>query len=191
MSYQCKIKCQGKDGDQGITGPTGFAGPTGSSSTGPTGFPGPTGPGVTGATGPDGSSSLLGFIEVYSQGGLITVNPGDPVPFIVTGPITTPPFTHDPGSPQITVSAFGVYDIQFSVTGVEGNQFGIAINGAVQAKGIYGTAAGQNNGEAMLVLFPGNVITLVNTSGIPITFTAAVGGLQPTVNASMHILQVL
>lgn len=196
MSYQCKIKCQGKDGDQGITGPTGFAGPTGSSSTGPTGFPGPTGPGITGPTGPDGQSGPAGvpaFAEVFSVGTMLTVNPGESIPFNFTGPITTPGFSHAPGSTDVGVDFFGVYDIRFSVTSLVANQFSVAVNGLIQSAGTYGTGMGlsPNTGEIIVTIFPVSIIRLVNTSGAPVTFTAAVGGPNATTNASMHIIQLL
>ena len=82
------------------------------------------------------------------------------------------------------------YAILFSVSGVEPNQFAIAVNGAPNGSIIYGSGAGtqQNTGHTILTLGAGDVITLINhTSAAGVTLQTLAGGTATNVNASVFI----
>ncbi len=66
----------------------------------------------------------------------------------------SPGITHTPGTTQIAVSNPGKYEVTFSVTGVEPNQFALFLNGALVIGTVYGSGAGtqQNNGQAIIAL---------------------------------------
>jgi hypothetical protein len=101
--------------------------------------------------------------------------------------------THTPGTAGITVTNAGVYTINFSVSGVEPNQFTIFIDGVPAPSTIYGSGAGtqQNTGLAIVTLAAGAVLTLVNhTSASAVTLQTLAGGTQSNVNASVVVLQV-
>lgn len=63
-------------------------------------------------------------------------------------------FTHTPGTTIITVLNAGIYNIIFSVSGVEPNQFSLFVNGAPTAVVTLQTLAGgtQINANAALLL---------------------------------------
>ncbi|WP_376745196.1 BclA C-terminal domain-containing protein, partial [Bacillus pumilus] len=191
----------GATGDTGAIGPTGATGATGDiGATGPTGATGdigatgPTGAtGDTGATGPTGATGVTGaglaeFAYVYNLSAQ-TVALEAPVIFDSTG-ITTPGITHAPGTSQIIVTNPGNYEVTFSVSGVEPNQFTLFVNGAPVTNTVYGSGAGtqQNNGQAILALAAGDTLTLVNhTSAAAVTLQTLAGGTQTNVNASIVI----
>jgi hypothetical protein len=102
----------------------------------------------------------------------------------------TPGITHAPGSAQIKVADEGDYKVTFSVSGTEPCQFALFVNGAVVAESVYGSGAGtqQNDGQTILALSAGDVLTLVNhTSAAAVTLAAAppIGGTATAVNASI------
>ena len=167
----------GATGDTGVTGPTGVTG-----ATGDTGATGPTG--VTGATG----AGLSEFAYVYNLSAE-TVALEAPVIFDSTGIITSG-ITHAPGTSQIIVTNPGNYEVTFSVSGVEPNQFTLFVNGGPVTNTVYGSGAGtqQNNGQAILALAAGDTLTLVNhTSAAAVTLQTLAGGTQTNVNASIII----
>lgn len=98
--------------------------------------------------------------------------------------------THDPGTAQLAVSNSGKYEVTFTVTCVEPNQFALFVNG-VQALGtVYGSGAGtqQNHGQALILLVAGDVLTLRNhSSAAAIGLQTLAGGTQTNVNASVII----
>jgi hypothetical protein len=116
-----------------------------------------------------------------------------PVPFDTNG-ILTSGFTHTPGSPAITVVNAGVYSFEFSVSGVEPNQFAIFVNGAPSVPvTVYGSGAGtqQNTGFGILALGAGDVITVVNhSSAAAVTLQTLAGGTQINANAAIEILRL-
>ncbi|MGE1143794.1 BclA C-terminal domain-containing protein, partial [Bacillus pumilus] len=188
----------GATGDFGATGATGATGDTGAiGPTGATGAIGPTGAtGVTGATGATGDTGATGvtgaglaeFAYVYNLSAE-TVALEAPVIFDSTG-ITTAGITHAPGTSQIIVTNPGNYEVTFSVSGVEPNQFTLFVNGAPVTNTVYGSGAGtqQNNGQAILALAAGDTLTLVNhTSTAAVTLQTLAGGTQTNVNASIII----
>ncbi|WP_025716288.1 hypothetical protein [Paenibacillus sp. 1-18] len=107
-----------------------------------------------------------------------------------TNGILTPGVAHVPGTTQIVVADAGNYEVHFSVSGVEPNQFAIFINGTLAGGTLYGSGAGtqQNTGQAILTLACGDVLTLRNhSSATPVTLQTLAGGTQTTVNASVII----
>ncbi|MCY9190250.1 collagen-like protein, partial [Bacillus mojavensis] len=191
----------GLAGATGATGPPGLAGATGATgppglagATGATGAPGPAGatgpPGATGATGATGTGaaglSEYGYIYNFSAQ---TVAIEADVIFDSTG-ITTPGITHAPGTSQIAITIPGDYEVTFSVSGVEPNQFTLFLNGAPITNTVYGSGAGtqQNNGQAIIAIAAGDVLTLRNhTSAAAVTLQTLAGGTQTNVNASIVI----
>ncbi|OAB40162.1 BclA C-terminal domain-containing protein [Paenibacillus antarcticus] len=105
-----------------------------------------------------------------------------------TNGILSPGITHDLGTAQIVVSISGKYEISFSVTSVEPNQFALFLNGSLVMGTVYGSGAGtqQNNGQAIIVLTTGDVLTLRNqSSAAAVGLQTLAGGTQTNVNASV------
>ncbi|MFP3452083.1 collagen-like protein, partial [Bacillus sp. SIMBA_154] len=188
----------GDTGAAGATGPTGATGDTGAAgatgATGNIGATGATGPtGATGDTGATGATGVTGaglseFAYVYNLSAE-TVALEAPVIFDSTG-IITAGITHAPGTSQIIVTNPGNYEVTFSVSGVESNQFTLFVNGGPVTNTVYGSGAGtqQNNGQAILALAAGDTLTLVNhTSAAAVTLQTLAGGTQTNVNASIII----
>ena len=191
---------RGRDGATGATGPsggpTGATGPTGiiglQGVTGATGAFGGTGPtGATGSTGAAGSGGgVLGFGYVYNIDPQVVALEA-PILFSTNGPLSG--VTHAPGDDEIVVTDAGTYEVNFSVSGVEPNQFTIFVNGVPDTSTVYGSGAGtqQNTGQSILVLGAGDVITLVNhTSAAGVTLQTLAGGTQTNVNASVQIVRL-
>ncbi|MGE1126042.1 BclA C-terminal domain-containing protein, partial [Bacillus wiedmannii] len=183
---------QGIQGISGIQGIQGIPGPTGLQ--GIQGIPGPTGlPGTAGATGPTGPtgltvSGLSQYAYVFNTAAQVVALEA-PILFNSHGRITSG-FTHTLGTSQMTVINAGDYKISFSVSGVEPNQFALFLNGAPVTNSIYGSGAGtqQNNGQTILTLAAGDILTLNNhTSAAAITLQTMAGGTQTNVNASIII----
>jgi hypothetical protein len=102
--------------------------------------------------------------------------------------LVTPGITHVLGTATIVVNDPGVYKVTFSVSGLEPNQFAVAVNGTPLAGSVYGSGAGtqQNNGIVLVRLAATAAITLVNhTSASAVTLQTLAGGTQPNVNAFM------
>lgn len=97
-------------------------------------------------------------------------------------------FTHAPGTSGITIGNTGVYKVSFSVSCTEPNQFALFLNGAVLPGSIYGSGAGtqQNNGVLIFMASAGDVITLRNhSSNSAVGLASYIGGTQANVNASL------
>ncbi|SFE38456.1 hypothetical protein SAMN04487969_102270 [Paenibacillus algorifonticola] len=104
--------------------------------------------------------------------------------------ILSPGITHDPGTAQIAVSNPGKYEVTFSVTCAEPNQFALFLNGTLVTGTVYGSGAGtqQNNGQAIIALAAGDVLTLRNhSSAAAVSLQTLAGGTQTNVNASVVI----
>jgi hypothetical protein len=98
--------------------------------------------------------------------------------------------THAPGTAQIAVTNSGKYEVTFSVSCVEPNQFALFINGAPGVGTVYGSGAGtqQNSGQAIIALTAGDVLTLRNhSSAAAVGLQTLAGGTQTSVNASIVI----
>jgi hypothetical protein len=110
-----------------------------------------------------------------------------------TNGILTPGITHAPGTSAIVVTVAGDYEVTFSVSSVEPSQFALFLNGAPVAGTVYGSGAGtqQNNGQAIIAIAAGDVLTLRNhTSAAAVTLQTLAGGTQTNVNASIVITKL-
>ncbi|PFD60958.1 BclA C-terminal domain-containing protein [Bacillus thuringiensis] len=186
----------GLPGTVGPPGPTGITGATGPSG-GPPGPPGPTGPtglpgtvGPPGPTGPTGLtvSGLSHYAYVFNTAAQVVALEA-PILFNSHGRMTSG-FTHTLGTSQLMVLNAGDYKISFSVSGVEPNQFTLFLNGAPVTSAVYGSGAGTqpNNGQTILALAAGDIITLNNhTSAAAVTLQTLAGGTQTNINASIVI----
>ncbi|MRN52275.1 S-layer homology domain-containing protein [Paenibacillus monticola] len=203
----------GAAGTTGPAGPAGIAGAAGATGpAGPAGAAGATGPagvaGVAGAIGPAGPAGVAGAIGPAGPAGAI--GPAGPVGSMYFGYIyntsaqtvaleTDVTFnsngvlvgvTHAPGNENIQIDNSGVYEISFSVTAEESNQFAIFVNGALVPESIFGSGLvnQQNNGHLILTLSAGDVITLKNhSSSSAVTLQTLAGGTNTNVNASIVI----
>jgi hypothetical protein len=107
-----------------------------------------------------------------------------------TNGLLTDGISHDPGSPSILISEAGVYEVTFSVSGTEPNQFALFLNGDLVPGTIYASGAGtqQNNGQAIFTIEAGDVLTLRNhSSDAGVGLATPIGGKQASVNASVVI----
>jgi len=92
-----------------------------------------------------------------------------------------------------TVVSTGVYDISFTVSAVEPNQFALFVNGVVATNTIFGSGAGtqQNSGRAILQLNAGDQVTLVNyQSASAVMLQPLAGGTAQNIMASLIILKL-
>ncbi|MDO9355387.1 MAG: hypothetical protein Q7T55_16930, partial [Solirubrobacteraceae bacterium] len=173
-------------GPTGATGPTGIAGVTGA--TGATGVTGPTGAGgATGPTGVAGANAAADYGHIYNRGSQVVAIEADVV-FDTNGVLSG--LVHAPGTPDTLIPADGNYRVDFSVSGVEPNQFAIFVNGAPAPGSVTGSGAGtqQNNGSLILPLFSGDVLTLRNhSSASAVTLQTLAGGTQINANASLLV----
>ncbi|MET3656531.1 collagen-like protein [Sporosarcina psychrophila] len=103
--------------------------------------------------------------------------------------ILTPGIVHTLGTSQIIVNIPGDYEVTFSVSGTEPNQFALFLNGSLVAGTIYGSGAGtqQNNGQAIIAIVANDVLTLRNHSSAAVGLASVIGGTQANVNASIVI----
>jgi BclA C-terminal domain/Collagen triple helix repeat (20 copies) len=179
----------GATGATGATGSTGPAGPIGA--TGPAGPMGPIGDtGPAGATGPAGTAATVAYGYIYNLAAQ-TVAIETPVSFDTNGPLSG--FTHTPGNAGLVVVSSGTYLVDFSITGDEPSEFALFDNGDPISGSIYGSGAGtqQNDGQVIVALSAGDVLTLVNhSSSAGVTLQTLAGGTQTNVNASITIEQV-
>ena len=192
---------QGIAGNTGATGSTGSIGATGAAGatgavgdTGATGATGSTGAtGITGATGATGTT-VFDFAYIYNLTSVGTIAVEADILFDTNGPMSAG-FTHTAGTASINVVNAGTYNVIFSVSGVEPNQFAIFVNGApTSVVTVYGSGAGtqQNTGFGTLVLGAGDVITVRNhSSAAAVTLQTLAGGTQTNVNAAISIQRVL
>jgi BclA C-terminal domain len=182
---QSKISwsAKGATGSAGPAGPIGATGPAGPA--GPTGATGPAGP-----TGPKGTAATVAYGYIYNLAAQV-VAIGAPVDFDTNGPLSG--FTHAPGSAGLVAVSSGTYLVDFSVTGVEPSEFALFDNGAPITGSTYGSGAGtqQNDGQVIVALSAGDVLTLVNhSSAAAVTLQTLAGGTQTNVNASITIEQL-
>ncbi|MBA3815309.1 MAG: hypothetical protein H0X29_02085 [Parachlamydiaceae bacterium] len=168
---------------------SGIGGPTG-----PMGPPGPAGgpAGVTGATGATGAAGgILDYAYIYNEGAQVIPLEAD-ITFDSNGPISSG-FTHAPGTSTIMFTNAGIYKVEFSISGVEPNQFTMFLNGAAVSGATYGSGAGtqQNCGQMIWTMSAGDVLTLRNhTSTAAVTLQTLSGGTVFNANASISILKL-
>ncbi len=163
----------------------------GSGATGSQGSGGTTGAsGATGPAGPQGPAGQPNYGYVYNVAAQ-TVAIESPVIFDSNGPLAG--FTHTAPSPGIGVVSAGAYLVDFSASGTQVDQFALADNGTVIPGTTYGSGAGtqQNDGQVIVNLAAGDVLTLVNhSSAAAIGLASLIGGTQANVNASVTIEQL-
>ena len=100
---------------------------------------------------------------------------------------------HIPGTDDIIFTSTGAYKISFSISANEPNQFAIFVNGVLVPGSIYGSAAGtqQNNGMVIVNITAGDVLSVRNYgSNAAVTLQILAGGNQTNVNASILIEQL-
>ena len=191
----------GSTGTAGSQGPQGVPGATGSGSPGAAGSSGATGPqGTTGAdgavgptgsagpAGPSGSGGLSQYAYVYNLAAETVAVEAD-VTFDSNGVLTSG-ITHAPGNAGIAVVNAGNYEVTFSVSGTEPSQMALFDNGALIPGTIYASGAGtqQNNGQAIVTLAAGDVLTVRNhTSAAAVGLATPIGGTAGSTNASIVI----
>jgi hypothetical protein len=147
-------------GLQGLIGPTGL--------TGLQGLIGPTGPqGLIG-------SGLTAFGNVYNLAASALVPGLTDIPLSDNGLLTN--ITHVAGSPDLAIGETGTYRVSYhlSVTLGVGAQVALTVNDAVVAS----TAAtllvaGPLSGSTILSLVAGDVLSIRNTSALPLTLALA------------------
>ncbi|QTD42731.1 collagen-like protein [Sporosarcina sp. Te-1] len=140
---------------------------------------------------PTACSGLCEYGYIYNLSPEVVAVEADII-FDSTG-IVTPGITHIPGTSQIFITSPGVYEVTFSVSGVEPNQFTLYLNGAPLPETVYGSGAGtqQNNGQAIIAIPSGGILTLRNhSSAAAVILQTLAGGTQTNVNASI-ILKML
>jgi hypothetical protein len=102
--------------------------------------------------------------------------------------ILTAGITHTAGLAPITVTDPGHYKVTFGISSVEPSQFTVFMNGVAISGATFGSGAGtqQNDGQVIVALAAGDVITLRNyTSAAAVTLQTLAGGTQTSVNASL------
>ena len=184
----------GAIGPAGVTGLVGAIGPQGVAGlVGEQGIQGIAGivgeQGVAGIAGPAGGISEYGYVYNAS---LETVAIGDDVDFDANG-ILTAGITHAPGSSVIAIGPAGDYEVTWSVSGVEPNQFALVLNGEIVQDSLYGSGAGtqESTGRSILRVPAGSTLTLRNNaSAAAVTLQPLAGGTQANVNASIRIIKL-
>jgi hypothetical protein len=114
---------------------------------------------------------------------------GADVPFTSVGPASGFTLFDTTG---VVVAATGTYLIDFSVSGVEPNQFALFDNQVPVAGSTYGASAGteQNNGQVIVHLTSGSLLTLENVTFTAVDLQTMAGGLETSVDASIVIQQL-
>lgn len=131
------------------------------------------------------------YAYIYNLGAQ-TVPVEDAVIFSNNGPLT-PDITHVTGTKDITISQAGIYQVIWTVSTVEANQFALFRNGGVIAGAIFGSGSGTqpSTGQAVVSLTANDILTLVNhTSAAAVTLQTLAGGTQTNVNASILIVKL-
>lgn len=179
----------GPPGAAGSVGPAGPAGLTGSAGpvgpTGPAGLIGPPGP--VGPAGPAGGG-LAEYAYIYNLDAQVVAIGADIV-FSDNGVIAGT-LIHAPGTPSIAIGTAGDYEIQFSVSGVEPNQFAVFLNGVPVAGAIYGSGSGAqpSGGSVIITVVAGDIMTVRNhSSAAAVTLQTLAGGIEANANASVLI----
>lgn len=156
--------------------------------------------GAAGAAGPNGIAGIPGIGGVSAYAYIYNLSPQTvpqlgAVTFDSNGPITPNAFTHVTGSANITILLPGIYLVNFSISGVEPNQFTLFVNGVPAAGTTYGSGAGtqQNTGLSIITVPANTTLTLVNYLSAPLDgdLQTLAGGTQTNVNASVVILKLL
>jgi hypothetical protein len=159
---------------------------------GATGPEGPEGPaGEVGPTGPAGASEPAEYAYVFNDSAQ-TVPLETDITFNKNG-LLSPGITHALDGAGVEFTTPGIYEVTFSVSGVEPSQMTLFLNGSPVTSSVYGSGAGtqQNTGQVLIQVASGDVLTLRNhTSASAVTLQTLAGGTQTNVNASLVIEKV-
>lgn len=172
----------GRDGIRGAQGESGLEGPPG-----PVGATGPQGP--IGPQGPQGQRGVLDFAYIYTTEALTVPNSGV-VRFEVLEYSSGFAFPSGPSSIQVVNT--GTYSATFFVrstsTALAPNLWTLtnATTTFPISGGTYATVDGiPGGGDVIFTASAGDLITLVNNSGVPLTLVASGSGLTSAVTASV------
>jgi len=150
---------------------------------------------VTATTYHGNGSSLTGisaftpaYFNAYTTSVAVSIPAGGEIP--VTTIAVNSGFTAD-GSGGYTVTATGVYNVEYTVARDESSSLAISVNGSVAANSVFGCATGTSvvHGNAMLSLTAGDKITLIASpnNSVSITLESVVTG---TVEASLTATRI-
>ena len=145
-------------------------------------------PPICNRTGTAAPVGLSQFGYVYNTGSQ-AVAVGASVTFDSNG-ILTAGVTHAAGSSEITLTDAGAYKVAFSISAVEASQYTAFLNGVAIMGATYGSGSGtqQNNGQFIVAVATGDVLTIRNhTSAAASTLQSLVGGTEANVNASVLV----
>ena len=118
-----------------------------------------------------------------------TVAAGSAVTFDHGNALSGP--THTPGSAEIVIATTGTYYIIFTVTTLTICQFALYKNGIRQESTKQGSVSGDLVAPVLLNLTAGDVLTLVNHSGVSITLPSNAGApLSSSTNASVVLMRI-
>jgi hypothetical protein len=139
------------------------------------------------------ASTTSQYAFVYENVGGATVAVEAPIVFCCTGEISDG-ITHSATSSNITVTAGGVFEVQFFVASTSNTtQWAVAVNGVAVAASVYGTTTSFTvRGTAVVSASAGSSITIINhtSSGGTKTLDASVGGSATALSASVFIKQL-
>jgi Collagen triple helix repeat (20 copies) len=182
---------QGADGATGATGAAGATGATGSKgatgATGATGSKGATG--AAGAPGATGPAVVPQYAYIYNLASQTVSEYGDMV-FSNNGDMTSG-ITHEAGTSDIDVSVAGEYEVTFSLSALEPNQFGVCRNGLLVPGTIFGSSSGdQSTGTVILSAAAGDVLSLRNQSTGAIDLDPTAGSWTYNSDATFAIQKI-
>ena len=134
-------------------------------------------------------SPTSSYAYIYNTSGQLVFIESD-VTFDTNGSLSG--ISHTPGTSSITFTNSGVYKVNFSISGSEPNQFALFLNGIEVTGSIYGSGSGgqQNNGQALVTISPGDILTLRNHTSFSDVTLGSTGGTAFNVNASVLIEKI-
>lgn len=186
----------GLNGTNGLNGRNGTNGLNGTNGTnGLNGLNGANGTnglnGINGTNGLNGQGGVLDYAYIFNLGA-ISVAIDAPILFDNNG-FMSGGFTHVASTGPIVIVNSGMFDVIFSISAAEPNQFALYINGTPVPYIIYGSGAGtqQNVGFGIFPAFTGDVIEVVNhSSAAAVTLASVIGGTQVNANAAIKIIRI-
>ncbi|MET3575084.1 collagen-like protein [Bhargavaea ullalensis] len=184
---------KGDKGDTGDQGPPGLKGDKGdkgdTGDQGPPGLKGDKGDkGDTGDQGPPGpSGGIAEYAYIYNVGAQ-RIPQEEKVSFSNNGPMSSG-FTHTSGSTDIIVKSGGIYEIIYTVTGGNPQQWTLFVNDSAVPESRYGIQSGNAETVGLLILALQNndVVTLRNNTSESnqVDLVVQSGGKLNVVNASI------
>lgn len=141
--------------------------------------------------GPAGTNGLAEFAYIYNLTAQ-TVAIEAAIPFDSNGEMSSG-IVHAPGATGVTLVNSGTYKVLFSTSGTEPSQMALFVNATAVPGATYGSGAGtqQNNGQAIVSVSNGAVLTLRNhSSAAAVGLASVIGGTQANTNASILIEKI-